>query len=371
MRVPSALPIATLAVAAALLAPPAHAVPVAAAPPPVPGCGATLTADARLTADLTCPAGNGLTLAAGVTLDLGGHVLRGAGGTGVVVPAAGDVTVRRGTITGWDVGVASPPTGWEEDHEGTVTVERVRFDGNGSAMDGTSRIAGPSKTFLVSGSVLTGNVTGFSATPGHVRFSRSTFEGNDSVVRIDSGYALIEDSRASGNGTVMSCYEAGCDLRGSTVEDNGTVATGYFMTAIEITDSTVRRNDTVVSNGGGYGYTRVERSRLSDNRLAVDAGDASVTVVDSTFTRNDVAFTAQPAFDESEVTRVVTGNRFRDGGDAILVEEAPVRLGSNDARRNSRWGIYAPNAVDLGGNTARGNGNEPQCVGVVCGGVHS
>ena len=43
-----------------------------------------------------------------------------------------------------------------------------------------------------------------------------------------------------------------------------------------------------------------------------------------------------------------------------------MSIGGNSARNNTGWGINAPGATDLGGNTARHNGNEPQCVGVVC-----
>jgi parallel beta-helix repeat protein len=45
---------------------------------------------------------------------------------------------------------------------------------------------------------------------------------------------------------------------------------------------------------------------------------------------------------------------------------AGTSLSGNSARKNTRWGIHAPGAVDLGGNTASGNGNQPQCVGVAC-----
>ena len=74
-------------------------------------CGDVITQDTMLDSDLSCP-GDGLLIAAdGVTLDLGGHTISG--------PAAGfsagvkvqhdvtlqDVTIRRGTIRGFEVGV--------------------------------------------------------------------------------------------------------------------------------------------------------------------------------------------------------------------------------------------------------------------------
>ncbi|MBO9555960.1 hypothetical protein [Cellulomonas sp.] len=60
-------------------------------------------------------------------------------------------------------------------------------------------------------------------------------------------------------------------------------------------------------------------------------------------------------------------NRFRFNGDGILSDAgALLQLGGNAVKRSTGWGIHAPGATDLGGNTARNNGNTPQCVGVVC-----
>ena len=64
---------------------------------------------------------------------------------------------------------------------------------------------------------------------------------------------------------------------------------------------------------------------------------------------------------------VLEENTFRRNRDAVLVPRAAASLRGNDAFRNSGQGIVAPNATDLGGNTARGNGVEPQCTGVTCG----
>ena len=74
-------------------------------------CGDTITQDTTLDGDLTCP-GNGLVISAnGVTLDLGGHAISGSGAafsTGVTARqdvTLEDVTIRRGTIRGFDTGV--------------------------------------------------------------------------------------------------------------------------------------------------------------------------------------------------------------------------------------------------------------------------
>ena len=59
--------------AAALAGPASAAVPVT--------CGAVLDTDGYLSADLSCPAGNGIYLELDVTLDLRGHRLIGPGRT--------------------------------------------------------------------------------------------------------------------------------------------------------------------------------------------------------------------------------------------------------------------------------------------------
>src|SRR4051812_23500982 len=82
-----------LVAAAVLVATPATAAPLT--------CGSTVTASTSLTSDLACPSGvAALTLSAGVTLDLRGHTVSGSGsGVGIMVPRAGDVVIRNGTLT--------------------------------------------------------------------------------------------------------------------------------------------------------------------------------------------------------------------------------------------------------------------------------
>ena len=64
-------------------------------------CGATVTADTTLGADLIgCP-GDGLTVEAGVTLDLKGHIVSGSG-SGVGVRGG---IVENGRVRGFDTGI--------------------------------------------------------------------------------------------------------------------------------------------------------------------------------------------------------------------------------------------------------------------------
>jgi hypothetical protein len=94
--------VAALGVAAAL--------PAAAQ---VVGCGAVLTTDTTLTADVTGCQGSGLVIGApGITVDLGGHTVGGLAGQGgdpgqVGIDDSGgfdDVTIRNGSVTHFEHG---------------------------------------------------------------------------------------------------------------------------------------------------------------------------------------------------------------------------------------------------------------------------
>jgi hypothetical protein len=77
---------------------------------PPPG-GAEITRDTTLDADVTCPRGPALVVAAdNVTLDLGGHTVSGDSdggvtGPGIMLRGVSGVTVRNGTVQRFDAGV--------------------------------------------------------------------------------------------------------------------------------------------------------------------------------------------------------------------------------------------------------------------------
>ena len=94
--------LASLAAGAAVVLVPAA--PAAAAPAPVT-CGAVLTASTTLHADLICT-GDALVIGAdGITLNLGGHTVRGSGtGTGIGISTRTNITVKNGTVSGFRSG---------------------------------------------------------------------------------------------------------------------------------------------------------------------------------------------------------------------------------------------------------------------------
>jgi hypothetical protein len=66
----------------------------------------------------------------------------------------------------------------------------------------------------------------------------------------------------------------------------------------------------------------------------------------------------------------IAGNTIRHAGFAgIAAFEPSTIIERNTSSDNRGVGILAPNgAVDRGGNGATGNGQQPECVGVVCAG---
>lgn len=97
-----------LLAAAASLTTAAWASPASAAAPAVPSCGAVLTQDTTLAADLVdCP-GDGLVIGAdGITVDLAGHLVDGVGaGIGIRNPGHDRVRILQGSVREFGIGVA-------------------------------------------------------------------------------------------------------------------------------------------------------------------------------------------------------------------------------------------------------------------------
>ena len=338
------------------------AAPAQAALAPVPGCGAVLTTDSRLTADLACPSGDGLTLTPGVTLDLKGHTLSGSQtATGIVLPNLGDVTIRNGTVSGWGAGVQTYDT-WDE-VGGTATITKVTFHANRNGVDTSGRLGATGKRHEISRSTFTENWSGVSGIYGGAHVVRSTFTANGTALNFITGGITLEDSRVEGNGTAVNCDESGCEIRRSKLVDNG-VGLDVRTFGADVYDSTLAGNDTAFTSFGVWGHSTIEGNTFRDNGTAVTLWSSNATLTRNVFRGNETGFTTDGGM--PFYTATLVGNRFVKNVDAINFEAPGTSLQDNVANDNERWGIYAPNATDLGGNRAKGNGYEPQCVGVVC-----
>src|SRR5205807_7217598 len=69
-------------------------------------CGDLIAQDTILTADLYCPGASGLFVQGDATLDLGGHTISGSGVGEGVGASLGALTIRNGTISGFQYGIA-------------------------------------------------------------------------------------------------------------------------------------------------------------------------------------------------------------------------------------------------------------------------
>ena len=225
MRFRSAPVLVPLLLAATLaVAPGAGAAPPRATVVP---CGAQLTGSVRLAADVVCPTGGGITLAAdGVELNLNGHRLVGpGGGSGIgVLLAARGTTVRNGTISGWGLGVTTAEGSSEDDAPPgfTGTLRDVRVERTDTGVEVS---AGGAVT--VRNSVLRDSYRGATAIfGGRVRVESSTLERNNtgafSFSTVPDGLvvrnSLVRDNSFAG----ISCGQDGYyDVAGSTLQRNG------------------------------------------------------------------------------------------------------------------------------------------------------
>ena len=257
----------------------ASTTPATAAPPRavVVPCGAVLTTSVRLAADVVCPGGEGLTLAAdGIELNLNGHSVTGPGadaaaGTVGVRVRARDVVVRGGTVRGWTTGVLSGTHYVEEAPEGDVggLVREVRLQANTTGV-----VSRAESSLTVRASRISGNGLG-----GHA-WGR--------------GRLLVEGSTVDANGTGFTAFEVedgGFVLRGSTVRDSRGTAVSCDQDAVVV----------------------VERSTLQRNGAGVDAFLCSARIEDSALRWNGRHFASLHLVDHDRIE--VTCTSFsRDGG---------------------------------------------------------
>lgn len=335
---------------------------VAAAAVDTVACGDTLTTDTVLTRDLTCAGGDGLTLLGGVTLDLGGHTLTGPGagsGTAVRVDPETEsaITVHNGAIEHWGQGLSA-------DAVLSADVERVRFAHLGNAL---STFLG---TLTIDASRFVDIGVAVGVSEGEAVITDSEFVDNGRAVSYwSSGTAsvTVDGSSFVRNGVALECDDSGLRVTDSVFRSNDSAVRATWC-GVDVAGSTFARNDEGIRTSpgaslqGGFAGSVVD-STFTDNGVAAYLG-TSMDVLRSTFTRNATALRS-PVATEPTFTVTVERSSFKRNGDAVHLE-SPSRVGRNVVLKNTGYGIYAPLAMDLGGNVAAGNGVEPQCTGVVC-----
>ncbi|MGC5221197.1 right-handed parallel beta-helix repeat-containing protein [Micromonospora sp. DT81.3] len=352
-------------------------------------CGSTVTTDVTLTADLYCPSGDGLILGSNVTLDLGGHSLIGSdSGVGVSseFPFEGGNTIRNGTIENWAIGIRL--MGIEPNPIPYVATDLVLINApvgnyftNGTTLQLTRVTAVDSPIRGELGGDLAISDSSLTRSPVEVFFASATITNSK----------LVETFVSTTAGGELS-------IDSSKLDGKGTAALGYVSeTVITITDSVVKNYAQPISGfWGGVTLTGNKFSDMPNGVLgSITSGiesDGVSGITGNTFVRSGVAL-------RGNVPMVVENNTFRQGevgveftmsdplpgnppqtadrsravgnvlvnntGSGILTELPGLEVGGNTAKNNGGYGIYAPGAVDLGGNVASGNALG-QCVGVVC-----
>jgi parallel beta-helix repeat protein len=306
-----------LAAAAALVLA-ALSVPVPGARAEHVGCGDVLTADTTLDSELLdCPANGVEILAAGVTLDLGGHTIDGVGrGLGVATgSAASNVTITNGAVREFNDAIkAGPGSGYvvrdvslSDSHDGLLffgaadsVAERVSAWGNGSG-------------------IITPVSNGITLVHNHV-FANEAGIGGVGFADSQVVHNLVEDNKSHGISFT--------DMTGTTLEHNVARGNGTFGIALG-----------EASAGNRVAHNRVARSGSDGVALSADAGP-------NVLERNRSHMNADDGFDVAAAGTTLIGNSAFSNGD--LGFEVP--LGAFVAR----------------GNKARRNGNPQQCLGIPC-----
>lgn len=328
---------------------------------PAVACGDTITGSVTLTSDLTCT-DVGLVLAPGATVDLGGHSLRGPGTSAGIafrtdpdLSSTGHVAVRNGTVRDWAHVLGDGDTGelhasltdvTVQDADSAVTsmyadvsIVRSRLVRTGSFVWGGPVVVQDST--LVDSHLGVGPSLPDLAVSGST-FRRSAIDGSCT----DGGRIRVGDSHFVGGRQAISSGWCGLDVTGSSFRGIGTAIVTSKDAALGSNPSTLTGN------------------AFTGNGTALELG-SQTTVRDSVFSRNAIGIHSETAeWGEFAVEDIVLDrNTFSRNGDGVVIDTL-AHVGRNRATHNTGYGLFVPEAVDLGRNVAYGNGVD--CVGVVC-----
>lgn len=317
-------------------------------------CGDTITSDTTLDRDLECT-GDGLFVGARpsserITLDLGGHSIKGdgdAGDVGVLVRRS-RVTVKNGRISSFDEGISAGPPG--------TSVSEVQIgDPGGGAEPGTPDLVVRDNRFGIV-------VRGSHVNVDHGRVLHNACLG---IVLVSSEHSTVRDSevfanspenceRVPANGRAGVLSEGGRDnaFLDNVVRDNVGANREFpeddrpptWVHGIELRGeekSLVRGNDVRRNGVAGIAVTRGERNVLRDNGVTDNARTlyCDVEVPVCGWNVGADAFPAGIDVHTSPRTSVVGNHLEGQGRGASLVRSSGSAVLDNDAARNYMRGI--------------------------------
>jgi len=381
-------------------------------------CGDTITQDRTLDSDLqNCPGGGIVIGASGITLDLNGHTVDGtvphSSSCGLIFGvdnSAGydGVTVKDGTVQQFDDGIEV--IGANENRLSGINVRDNNCDGIFISDAAHENVVVNNR---VSGNDFRGIVVRDS---NRNRIARNALSANDhaGVAVFRSTHSQIERNSVAGNGRSRGGRaEFGIELVTSShslISRNSVVR--HSLVGIILFDlskhnrielNSVRRygDDGVLllnrSNENAITQNTVARTSGSNPFGGIEILDSSANGVRGNYVSKNGAGGIVIGVDSEEpaqsranvvaqntvcenpddgirigtdaVRSLITGNlACQNGDDGIDVNTPNASLGDNRANRNFDLGIEAtPGVTDLGGNSARGNGDPRQCTFVACG----
>lgn len=239
----------------------------------------------------------------------------------------------------------------------------VRFDESRSGQDftvdlGGHRLRGPGHGvgFGAYGEGRGGSFVGLTVSNGRVDHWGTAFDASSASLN-------VRNVRTDHNDVGVSCSLGGCTVADSVVRDS-TVGVTYFDAELTVMRTLFRWNGTAADAYGPFGHMNVGESLFLDNRTGVRVGtEGLATLTGNRLKRNGTGVAGVGGYHV-----LLTGNRFNENGDGVYLpdddELRTAEIEATNAYQNTRYGIYAPGATDLGGNRAWQNG--AACVGVVC-----
>jgi Periplasmic copper-binding protein (NosD)/Right handed beta helix region len=207
---------------------------------PITSCGQTVTDDAVLSQDLSCPGSDGIVVgSSGITIDLNGHVLRGdgvAGHDGISVDTYDQVTIRNGTVRNFGYGIDAT--------NGAAGLAVSNMVVSGSTMDGVFALdAGVKITkTTVARNGLKGITVGDSAS-----VTSTTAVGNAYGIEMQGSGLSLRSTSAVGN------TQIGVLVDGNSASIASATASGNGSRGISVTGNSVSIKSTTVSGNGAFG----------------------------------------------------------------------------------------------------------------------
>jgi Right handed beta helix region len=295
-------------------------------------CGATLTADTVLRADLHGCAGTALVIDAnGVTLDLHGHTVEGA----IRAGGRSNVAIRAGFVTG-DVSL---------ERVVHASVRRLRVLG------GSIECVRSAGCTVVRNMVSGGGIAITQSTSGVANRVR----GN--VVRHAPGAGIAADRTDT-----------------TSITNNVVRDSAIGIEASHAADMRISHNEIVRNSGDGLSGSFGSAAAIVRNVIASNGGDGISLRTwggETLIARNVVLRNGGNGILGAAVAhwRVLGNVAFRNGASGIAITGAveDATLARNQAHRNRGLGIDAAAGVsDGGGNRARANRAGAQCTGIAC-----